>query len=107
MNAKEYVQQIAKLDALIKNKAFEIKHAEKLGVDASDIKNARKQLIASRQGIIDDMQKLSATDYDVLHKVYVQGETLYEVASDMGKSYSYATKRHGWALQALDRIINK
>lgn len=107
MTAKEYVQQIEKLDAIIRNKATEIRLAGSLGIDASVAKNERQQAINTRQGIIDNMQKLAAVNYDVLHKIYVQGATLYEVASDMGKSYSYVTKLHGWALQALSKIINE
>ena len=107
MTAKEYVQQIEKLNAIIRNKTTEIKIAEELGIEASAIRNEKQQAIITRQSIIDNMQKLAAVNYDVLHKVYVQGETLYEVASEMKKSYSYAAKRHGWALQALDRIINE
>lgn len=107
MTAKEYLQQIEKLDVLIKNKSFEIAQAKEIGIDASVIDNEKRQLISTRQEIIGNMQKLSAAHYDVLHKVYVQGKMLYEVAGEMDKSYSYATKLHGWALQALDRIINK
>lgn len=106
MNAKEYVQQIEKLDSLIKNKTFEIERAKEIGIDVSGIHNAKKQLINTRQEIIDNIQKLSPDHYDVLHKTYVQGKRLYEVAGEMDISYSYATKLHGWALQSLNRIIN-
>lgn len=107
MTSKEYLQQIKKLDTLIKNKTVEIEHGQNIGVDISVIKNERQQLINTRQEIISNLQNLSADHYDVLHKVYVQGKKLYEAAGEMDISYSYATKLHGWALQSLGRIIKK
>jgi len=106
MTAKEYVQQIAKIDIVVKNKSFEIQKAQEIGADAKEIRNERQQLLNTRDSIITDIEKLSTAHYDVLHKVYVQGKTLYEVAAEMDKSYSYITKLHGWALHALNKIIN-
>lgn len=105
MTAKEYLQQIKKIDAIIKNKSFEIKQAEEIGADASFIKNEREQLQQTKQSIIADIQKLPEAEYDVLHKIYVQGETLYEVASDRKTSYSLAASIHGRALKMLESIM--
>lgn len=106
MTGKEYVQQIKKIDTLIKHKTVDIKQATAIGADTADMKNAIAQLSQTRKEIVENIQLLPEAQSDVLHRVYVQGETLYEVASERRISYSYATKLHGWALQALERIIN-
>ena len=106
-DAKEYLRRIKKIDTQLKNKNIELKQAQEVDADVSEIREAKKRLEREKSLIISSIESLPEAEYDVLHRVYVQGETLYEVASDMQKSYSYATKRHGWALQALERIINK
>ena len=106
MNAKEYLQQIKKIDTLIKNKVIEARQSEENGVDASVIRNGVAQLLKDKENIIENIQLLKEAEYDVLHKVYVQGQTLYEVASDRDISYSMATTIHGRALKNLERIIN-
>ncbi len=107
MTGKEYVQQIKHIDTLIKNKTVDMKQARELGEDTAYIKNAIEQLKRTRKEIVENIQRLPEAQSDVLHRVYVQGESLYVVASERRISYSYATKLHGWALQALERIINK
>lgn len=106
MTAKEYLQQIKKLETLIKNKGVEVKKAEKLGINTAVIKNEIERLVEDRARRIENIQKLTEAEYDVLHKVYVQGKTLYEVADERGISYSMAATIHGRALKNLERIIN-
>jgi len=105
VDAKKYLQQIKKIDTLIKNKNIEAKQAEKMGVDSSYIKNSIRQLQKDRQDIIDDIQRLDEAEYDVLHKRYVQGKTLYEIADERDISYSMVTTIHGRALKHFALIV--
>lgn len=106
MDAKSYLKQIKKLDSLIKNKAVEIKLAEVLGIYTENLTADIESLQAQKQEIINNIQFLTEEEYDVLHKVYVQGKTLYEVAADRDISYSLATAIHGRALKNLAKTIN-
>ena len=106
MTAKEYVKQIKKIDTQLKNKAFEKKQMEGLGLSADDIIAEINALKDERANIIHTIEQLPEAKYDVLHRVYVQGQTLYEVAADRGMCYSNATTIHGNALSDLDSIIN-
>lgn len=105
MDCKEYLKQIKKLETLIRNKGIEVKKAEKLGINTATIKSDIERLVAERARIIENIQRLSEAEYDVLHKVYVQGKTLYEVADERDISYSMATTIHGRALKHLAVII--
>ena len=107
MPIKDYLRQIKKIDTLIENKRIEEQQAKNMGVDYSYIRNSINQLQNDKQEIISQIQKLSEAEYDVLHKVYVQGKTLYEVADERAISYSMATTIHGRALKNLAQIIKK
>ena len=64
-------------------------------------------LIKRRDAIIKNIEKLNITEYDVLHKMYVQNKDLNQVASECGKSYSWAASIHGRALKSLQKILEK
>ncbi len=106
MTGKEYLQRIKKIDTQLKNKAFELEQTKKLGLSAGAILDNIQKLNAEKAEIIRNIERLPEAEYDVLHKIYVQGKTLYEVASDRDMSYSNATTIHGKALKSLDKIIN-
>ena len=107
MTAQEYLRQIKKIDTLIKNKAYEIKQAELIGVDSTLVRANIKELQLNKAEIINDIQKLKEEEYDVLHKRYVQGKTFYDIADERDITYSNATTIHGRALKNLERIINE
>ena len=50
---------------------------------------------------------MDATEYDILHKVYVQFFTLYDVADIYEKSYSWVTSIHGRALANVRKILDE
>ncbi len=106
MTAKDYLKQIKKIDTQLKNKAFEKKQMEELGLSADDIIAEVEALKGKRAEIIRTIERLPEAKYDVLHRVYVQGQTLYDVAAERGMCYSNATTIHGNALSDLDGIIN-
>ena len=106
MKAKEYLSQIKKLDTQIKNKTFEKNQIEALGENTGAIKEEIEGLRRKKRKVIADMEKLNEAEYDVLHKHYVQGKTLKEIAALRDSSYSLITTIHGAALQKIEKIIN-
>lgn len=64
-------------------------------------------LIQKRDAIIKNIEKLNITEYDVLHKIYIQNMDLNEVAEECDKSYSWVTSTHGRALKNLQKILKK
>lgn len=65
------------------------------------------KLVDTRKIIIATIELLEAEKYDLLHKVYVQGFTLDEVAAMYGNSYSWATTLHGRALKDVEKILDE
>ena len=136
MNAKEFVLQIRKLDKLIENKLAEVQRwkdiANNTTVNMSgekvqssgnhdtianaictyidlerEIRQCVDELIAKRKDILEVIEQLNATEYDILHKIYVQGYTLQEVASLYERRYEWATTIQGRALKNVQTILNK
>ena len=134
MTAKEYLEQIKKLDTLINNKLAESKQWLDLALnitsktdgervqssgDKQTMANAIEkcvdierevnalvdEYISKKKEIIKTIEGLPEAEYDVLHKIYVQYKTLYEVADERDIAYSWATSIHGRALKSLDEIL--
>ena len=132
--AQEYLEQVDKLNAMIENKMAEANQWQDvaLGVTAhsegdrvqssgsqqkmadavnrvidlqADINGMIDRLIDLKQEIIRTIEQLNATEYDVLHKRYIQGMTFDEIGAAKHKSTSWATTVHGRALQSLCRIL--
>ncbi len=135
MKAKEYLQQIRKLDKMIENKLIEKKQWQEIATgttsrmdgervqssgsqqkmaDAIDraldidaeIKLHIESLFRTKKDILSVIEQLNATEYDVLHKVYVQHLTLQEVADSYQNSYSWATTIHGHAIAHVQKILD-
>lgn len=64
------------------------------------------RLVDCKREIINVIEQLNATEYDVLHKVYLQGMQLQDVASAKDRSYSWITTVHGRALANVQRILD-
>lgn len=128
MKAKQYLQQIRKIDQIIKNKMIEQEQLRTLAesVTASiggervqssgnqqrmestickliDKEDEIKSLVKNREEIISVIEQLDLSDYDLLHKVYVQGKKLKEVDG----AYTNLTTQHGRALAKVQKIIDK
>ena len=56
--------------------------------------------------IINTIEQLSAEEYDLLHRKYIQGFDLVAIAKKRGKSYSWATTVHSQALKHLQAILD-
>lgn len=133
MTAKEYLEQIATLDELIKNKVLRIGQlkeeakrttakldGERVQSSGSKQKMANtivkyvdieqgelKDLYEQREKIINTMKRLPYREYDILFKVYALGWKLDAVAERYHKSYSWAKKAHAKALNAMQKILDE
>jgi hypothetical protein len=65
------------------------------------------ELIEAKKDVISVIEKLSAEEYDLLHKVYVQHKELADVADAFKKTYSWVTTIHGRALKNVQRILDE
>ena len=136
MNAKDFLRQIKKLDKLIENKLIEIqrwkdiannttatmsgervqssgnpqKIADAIGryIDLErEINQDIDKLVDAKKDVIGVIEQLNATEYDVMHKIYVQYLTLEDVADAYDRTYSWVTTIHGRALKHIQNILNK
>ena len=136
MKAQEFLKQIKKLDKLIENKLAEVQRWKEIANNTTvnmsgervqssgshdtvanaictymdlerEIKQCVDELIDKRKDILNVIEQLPATEYDILHKIYVQGFTLQEVASLYDRRYEWATTTQGRALKNVQRILDK
>lgn len=134
-NAKDFLNQLKKLDKLIENKLAEkeqwksvalgttVQLSEKVQTSGnqqkmadavgkyidieSEINDCIDDLIAKKKDVISVIEQLKATEYDIIHKVYVQYLTLYDVADIYDRSYSWVTSVHGRALNNVKKILEE
>ena len=136
VNAKEFLRQIKKLDTLIENKLAEVQKWKEIASNTSpnmvgekvkssgnpqkiadaigryidlerEINQDIDKLIEAKKDVISVIEQLSATEYNVLHKVYVQGFTFDEVAIACKRGRSWATTVHGRALKHVQIILDQ
>lgn len=134
MRAKDYLNQISKIDRLIENKIAEMEHWKAIATGTTaysegdrvqstgsmekmadavaryldmegEINADIDRLIDKKQEVISTIEQLEVDEYDILHKIYVQFKTFQEVAAEKGKSYSWVTSKHGRGLANLQRIL--
>lgn len=136
MNAKEYLQQVEKLDKLIENKLIEKRQwfeiatgttsqlaADKVQTSGNhskiedavikivdierEITEQIDRFIDLKKEVIKTIEQLKPVEYDFLHKVYIQYKTLSEVAEIYGYEYTWATTTHGRALKSLQLLLDE
>lgn len=137
MDAKIYLMQVEKLDVRIQNKLIERQQWRDiaLGITASvggervqssssqqkmadaiekcvdmesEIDNLVDELVNAKKKVIETIEQLnSPTEYNVLHKRYIQFLTLQEIADDYGRDYTWVTTTHGRALKNVQNILNR
>ena len=135
MDAKEFLRQPEKLDVRIKNKLIEQQQWRDmaLGITANmdgervqssgtkskmadaidkcidmetEIDRLIDELVDTKKKVIEAIERLdSPVEYDVLHRRYIQYQTLQEVAGHYGYDYGWATTTHGRALKSLQVIL--
>ena len=134
---KDYLKQVGRLDIQIKNKLIEQQQWRDiaLGITANmegervqssgakskmanavercvdmetEINSLIDKLIDTKKEVIQTIERLdSATEYNVLHLLYIQGKDLQEVADHYGKEYGWATTVHGRALKNVQSLLER
>lgn len=137
MLAKDFLRQVEMLDVRICNKLIECQqwrdkalsitaniggekvqasgNQQKMAsaiekcIDMSDeINDLVDKLVDTKRKVISTIERLdSPTEYDILHKRYIQGLTLQEIADDKGRDYGWATTTHGRALKNVQMLLDK
>ena len=136
MKAKYYLRQLRKLDLMINNKMIEKeqwkaiatvttaradcdrvqssgskqKMADAIGryIDIeNEIDRCIDNLVDAKKDVISVIEQLEQSEYDILHKVYIQYMSLSDVAAMEDKSYSLITTIHGNALKHVQIILNE
>ena len=136
MKAKEFLNQIKKIDRMIENKCIEKEQWKAIATSTTthsfgervqssgnqqkmadavtkfvdidkEIDECMDKLIRVKKDVINAIEKLESVEYDLLHKVYIQNMTLYDVASAYDKSYTSITTVHGRALKNLQIILDE
>lgn len=125
MRAEQYLDNVKKIDAMIKNKLRDyerwVEVADGLGgaslgervqtsrnlhrgADAIgnyiDIDSEIRELKQERQAIIQTIERLPSVEYEVIYKLYVEDYSMKEIAYVKKKSYDWvkSKKRHGLML---------
>lgn len=135
MKAQEYIRQYKKQQSIIANCWAEVERWKDIAlsitanpggervqssgskqkmadavVSYSDIETEIKLRIARANEIqcelLYTIAQLKESEYDVLHKLYIQDMTFKEVAASKDKSVSWVTSKHGNALANLQMILD-
>ena len=73
----------------------------------SEIDGLIDALVDVKQSVIKTIEQLdSPTEYDILHKRYIQFLTLQEIADVYGRDYTTITTTHGRALKNVQNLLN-
>lgn len=136
MDAKEYLQQIAKDNSLIQNKCIEVYQLRCLATNITapmgtepvqtsgvsdkvgnitakivDLENEINELIDryidDKQHRIEIIEQIAdPLQYNILHKHYVQGKKFREIAEEEHYSEVHINKQHIKALAKVQKILN-
>lgn len=135
MKAKDYLLQISKIDRLVENKIAELEHWQAIATGtttfsdgdrvqstgnkykmedaiikcieiSNDLNEQIDRLVDTRKEVISTIEQLKPSEYDVLHKIYVQNKDFQTIADAKKKSYSWVTSKHGRALASLQKILD-
>lgn len=137
IDAKSYLRQVERLDMQIQNKLIEQQQWKDiaLGITANiggervqasssqqkmanaiekcvDIEEEINQLIdnliETKKDVIATIEQIdSPTEYDILHKRYIQFLSLQEIADRYGREYTTITTTHGRALKNVQNILDR
>lgn len=137
MDAKSYLREVEKLDVRIQNKLIERQQWRDIALDiTASVGGERVQASSSQQKMADAVVKCvdmeseidalidclietkkdviatieqldNPTEYDILHKRYIQFMTLQEIADRYGREYTTITTTHGRALKNVQMLLDK
>ena len=65
------------------------------------------RLFVTKQEVIKTIEQLPATEYDVLHMLYIQNKEYSDIELKYNRSYSSITTIHGRALAKLQKILDE
>ena len=135
--AQLYLERVEMIDSIIKNKLIEQRQWKDiaLGITANmgservqssgsqskmadaiakcvdmeaEIDRLIDELIDVKKKVIEAIEKVdSPIEYDLLHRKYIQFQTLQEIADHYGYDYGWATTNHGRALKSLQAILDR
>lgn len=134
--AREYMEHLQKLNALINNKLVESRQWRDIALrTTAEIRGERVQSSSNPQkmadaihhyvdleretdALIDEyidakkeriamIERLKHSEYDVLHKLYIQEMHPKEYAYKKGKSYSWVRQKKRCALENLQIILDR
>ena len=136
-DAKKYLEQIEKLDIMTANKLIEQQQWRDLSLSITAAINGDRVQTSSSyekmanaankcmdiadefEGIIDELaakkkeviavieQVENPTEYDLLHRKYIQHIELKDIAFWYNREYNWATTTHGRALKSVQNILDK
>ena len=134
--AKLFLEQVEKLDAIIKNKLIEQQQWRDiaLGITANmdgervqssgakskmadavakcvdmeaEIDRLIDTLVDTKKDVIQTIEQLySPTEYNILHMRYIQFKSLQDIADHYGRDYSWVTTTHGRALANVQALLD-
>lgn len=136
MNARDFLKQPKKLDKMIENKLIEKEQWKSIATGTTaqmggervqssgsqqkmadaiarfidiekEIDECIDNLVDTKNDVITVIEQLNASEYDLLHKVYVQFLTLQEVADLYTKSISWAKTIHKRGLKNVQKILDE
>lgn len=132
MLAEDYLEKIAYYDACIESCRDRVKNhkeaaekrtsnltpnkvqtspsKEKMAdavVSYSDIEATIKEYEEKRQEIIDTIGTLTPKEAIVLYKRYVDDKTLYGIAREIGRGYSWVSRIHSSGKKSIQKILDK
>ncbi len=136
MKAREFLQQLKKLDKIIENKLAEKEQWKSIAVGVTaqisdervqvsgnpqkmeyaivrfvdiekEIDSCIERLVYIKKDVISVIEQLSTREYDLLHKIYVQYYSIQEVTEMYGKSMSWAKGIHRSGLRKVQKILDE
>ena len=132
MIAETYLERIKMIDTLIQNKKREyvrwVNAADGMGGASSgdrvqatrnlhrgadaigsyiDLEAEIRALEQEKSGIIHTLESLPRVAYDILHRIYVQGELPKEIAFEYGRSYEWVMIQKRQAIALLQKLLDE
>lgn len=136
MKSKDYLKQLEKMDTMIQNKLIERAQWKAIALSVTSYSDGERvqssgsqqkmadavdrcvdmeleidtlvdRLVDLKREITQTIEQLNTAEYDVLHKLYIQGMTFDEVAQLKDKSKSWVTTVHGRALKNMDCLLKE
>ena len=111
MDTKTYLNQIAVLNSVIRNKTEELKQLKGITeiVDLeNDISEMISQALERRRQITTEISNLqNKNQYDVLYKRYVLRKDWNLICVEMGYSFRNVMSIHGKALKSFEKLFGE